>query len=507
MALMAWSTHFVTGIDVIDAQHKGLVELINAAAPQLAAIGEAPARAVRPLLDRLAQYAVRHFHDEEALMQQGGIDAAYLEKHQHAHAAFTQEVTQMMQDTATDNNVSGTDLLRFLTSWLSFHILSEDQRAARQLRAIQAGMSAQEALSCLAAEDPSASAVLNSALIDLFSLVSQRNQSLKAVNEQLRQAKTELALANEQLEARVSERTNELKRANDELGCERQALIESLAQVQQAQAQLVQAEKMAAVGQLAAGVAHEINNPIGFVTSNFSSLSTYTERLFSLIDAYENLEKTLPAEHASRAAVAQARELAELNYLRQDIPDLLRESSEGLARVKRIVADLKDFAHVDESEWQEADINYGLESTLNMVCSVIKQKAEVIKDLGKLPPVLCIPAQLNQAFMNLLINAAQAIETSGVITIRTHVEGNAIRIEISDTGQGIPDAVQKRIFEPFFTTKAVGKGTGLGLAMTWDIIKRHQGRIEVRSAPGAGSTFTVTLPLSSRTAVVEAGAA
>jgi len=227
--------------------------------------------------------------------------------------------------------------------------------------------------------------------------------------------------------------------------------------------------------------------------------------LFALIDAYEDLETALPAEHSARAGIARARELAEIDYLRRDIPDLLRESNEGLLRVKRIVSGLKDFSHIDEAEWQETDINHSLESTLNLVGSLLKHKAEVICDFVPLPPVHCIPAQLNQVFMNLLLNAVQAIETSGVITLRTRVEDDNVRIEISDTGQGIPDAVQKRIFEPFFTTKPVGKGPGLGLSIAWDIVKRHAGRIEVESKPGTGTTFTISLPVTSPETSVTAG--
>lgn len=503
MALMSWSPHFVTGFDLIDAQHKTLVDLINAAAPQLATIGEAPARGVRPLLDRLAQYAVTHFHDEKALMVAGGLDPDYLAQHQRSHAAFAQDVAQMIRDSSDDNNVSGANLLRFLTSWLTFHILAEDHSMVRQLLAIKSGVSPEVALRNKPPDNSSANAVLVEALTDLFSLVSQRNQALKTLNDQLNLAKAELAHANEQLEARVVERTAQLKQANNELGQEHQALIGSITQLQQAQAQLLQSEKMAAVGQLAAGVAHEINNPIGFINSNISSLASYAAGLFSLIDAYEKLESEIPAGLPERRVVENVRKEVELDYLRQDIPDLLRESGEGLARIKRIVADLKDFAHVDESDWQEADINGGLESTLNVVWSELKYKAKVIKELGELPRVRCIPSQINQVLMNLLVNAAQAIETSGTITLRTRVVEGNVQIEISDTGHGIPDTVQKRIFEPFFTTKPVGKGTGLGLSISWDIIKRHNGRIEVQSRPGDGTAFTITLPIGSSAIIAE----
>ncbi|MFZ4538287.1 ATP-binding protein [Propionivibrio sp.] len=498
MALMAWSKIFVTGIDVVDNQHKGLVDLINAVAPQLAVIGEAPARSALPLLQQLAEYALSHFQYEEALMLAAGIDPWHLAHHQRSHTTFALEVTQMIQDSSLDNNVSGANLLRFLTSWLTFHILSEDQSMARQLRAIQAGTSPEAALASETTEDTSANAALVGALIDLFSLVTQRNKGLKKLNEELRLAKAELALSNEQLEARVADRTEKLKLANDELGRERQALLESLAQVQHAQAQLLQAEKMAAVGQLAAGVAHEINNPIGFLISNFGSLITYTERLFSLIDAYQKLEGELPAEHPSRLAVAQAREIAELDYLRQVIPDLLNESREGMARVKRIVNDLREFSHLDEGEWQDIDINHALESTLNVVSSELKDKLEVRKEFGEVSPVRCIPAQINQVFMNLLVNAAQAIPEQGKITLRTRHEGENVCVEITDTGTGIPQDIINRIFDPFFTTKPAGTGTGLGLSITHGIIRKHNGRIEVASEPGKGTTFRIVMPVQQK---------
>jgi len=484
MALMQWSEHFVTGLDLIDTQHKKLVDLINAVAPQLAEVGESPVRNVRPLLDQLAEYAVLHFACEEGLMEKHGIDAGYFSQHQHTHSLFAQEVAQLIQGISTDNNVSGTDLLRFLTSWLSFHILSEDQNMARQLRAIQAGSSPESARGAVSSENTSANTVLVGALTDLFGLISQRNKTLINLNKELNQAKAGLAQANQQLEVRVLERTRQL---------------------QQAQSQLLQSEKMAAVGQLAAGIAHEINNPIGFINSNFSTLSGYTVRLFALLDAYENLEMMLPAEHPAHSAMTKARELAELDFLRQDIPDLLRESGEGLARVKRIVGDLKDFSHVDESEWQKSDINQELESTLNRLSSLFQNRIKVICDFAAVPSIDCIPAQLDQVFMNLLVNATQAIEGSGVITIETRFANQQVQIVFSDTGHGIPDEIKKRIFEPFFTNQPVGKGTGLGLSAVWEIIQRHGGQIEVESTPGTGSTFTIVLPLNSSQASVDAG--
>ncbi len=173
-------------------------------------------------------------------------------------------------------------------------------------------------------------------------------------------------------------------------------------------------------------------------------------------------------------------------------------------KIQKIVKDLKDFSHLDEPEWQLADIHRVLESTLNVVWNEIKYKAEVIRELGELPLVNCIPAQINQVFMNLLVNAAQAIQTQGRITLRTGVAGENAWIEIVDTGQGMTQEVSRRIFEPFYTTKPVGKGTGLGLSITWDIVERHGGKMEVDSEPGSGTTFRLILPIERPSASVPA---
>lgn len=291
----------------------------------------------------------------------------------------------------------------------------------------------------------------------------------------------------------LQEQLEEKQRAEEALKTEKAEQRVLISRLEEAHNQLLQAEKMASIGQLAAGVAHEINNPIGFVNSNLGVLKNYVQTLLNLIGTYEQYESELSAD--SRAALVALKQETDLSYLRDDIENLLTESLGGLQRVKRIVQDLKDFSHISDSEMQWGNLEEGLESTLNVVWNELKYKAEVIRDYGKLPEVECIPSQLNQVFMNLLVNAAQAIAEHGQITLRTWQEGENVRIDISDTGSGIPQDIINRVFDPFFTTKPVGTGTGLGLSITHGIIRKHGGRIDVSSQPGEGTTFSITLPI------------
>ncbi|MDD5330874.1 MAG: bacteriohemerythrin, partial [Sulfuricella sp.] len=258
-----------------------------------------------------------------------------------------------------------------------------------------------------------------------------------------------------------------------------------------AQGQLLQSEKLASIGQLAAGVAHEINNPIGFVNSNLGTMGNYLESLFKLVESFESVAASAREKGVSTQSVEQVKKAIDYEFLKEDLDSLLKESRDGVQRVRRIVQDLKDFSHVDEAEWQWADINRGIESTLNVAWPEIKYKAEVEKDYGVLPEILCLPQQLNQVFMNILVNAAQAIDGQGKITIRTAAADGGVCTTFSDTGKGMPADVVKRIFDPFFTTKPIGKGTGLGLSLAYGIVQKHKGRIEVDSEPGKGTTFRV----------------
>jgi len=293
------------------------------------------------------------------------------------------------------------------------------------------------------------------------------------------------------LEATVAERTRRLTRANDALQAE-------IAERKQLQAQLVQQGNLASIGQLAAGVAHEINNPIGFIFSNFNSLEKYLADLFRLLAAYE-------AQASHSPALRALHEELQVDYLKEDVPSLLCESKDGIQRVRQIVQDLKDFSRVDSSPgFQPAQLHQGINSTLNVVASEVRFHAELVKEYGELPLVECLPSQINQVVMNLVVNAAQAMEGRGQrgrIVVRTGTGGCSGRnaeeawIEVADNGCGIPPHVLPRIFDPFFTTKPVGRGTGLGLALCHGIVQKHRGRIEVQSEPGRGSTFRVTLPV------------
>ncbi len=291
------------------------------------------------------------------------------------------------------------------------------------------------------------------------------------------QDRSDIRFAQEQLQERI----NQLDAMNHQL--------------EEAQNQLLQQDKMASIGQLAAGVAHEINNPIGFVSSNLNTLRQYVDGLLGLSAACD-AALAAPGDAAVAAALTTKREEVEIDFLREDLPLLLDECAEGLGRVKKIVQDLKDFSRVDHSDWQEADLNVGLESTLNVVRHEVKYKAEVIKKLAPLPPVMCLAAQLNQVFMNLIVNAAHAIAEKGTITLLSGVEQDWAWVQVEDTGCGMSAEVQRRIFEPFFTTKDVGKGTGLGMSLSFSIVQKHGGTIQVRSVVGEGTAIRVWLPVA-----------
>ncbi|MBI3392148.1 MAG: PAS domain S-box protein [Nitrospirae bacterium] len=262
--------------------------------------------------------------------------------------------------------------------------------------------------------------------------------------------------------------------------------------------QLLQSEKMAAIGQLTAGIVHEINNPVGFISSNIRTLREYASILIELEWVARRIEEGLVAGGKTGELVddlAAYRKKEDLAFIAEDTGRLLEETEKGIDRIQKILSDLKRFSHPDAGALEEVDLANALESTLNIAWNEIKYKARVEKDFQPVPRVLGYGPQLNQVFLNLLINSAQAIDKDGVIRVGTRAAGDAVTVTISDNGCGMPAHVKARIFEPFFTTKPPGKGTGLGLSITYGIIEKHGGRIEVESEPGRGTAFSITLPI------------
>jgi PAS domain S-box-containing protein len=310
--------------------------------------------------------------------------------------------------------------------------------------------------------------------------ITDRRKSEKA----LRDTNAELERHRLHLESLVEERTSELSQARDDAEAANIALKTTYNR-------LVQQDKMASIGQLAAGVAHEINNPMGFISSNLSTLRRYLNNLTAFIDYQEAASRG----EAPPEAVAAKRNELKIERINKDALDLIDESLEGAERIKKIVRDLRGFSQIDRADYDITDINQCLESAISIIWNTLKFKVNITREFGELPKVKCWPRQLSQVFMNLLMNAFNAIETFGDIVVKTWSDGESVFIAISDTGCGIPASNLKRIFEPFFTTKTVGEGTGLGLSISYDIIKKHNGELTVESRLGKGSKFLVRLPV------------
>jgi hypothetical protein len=348
----------------------------------------------------------------------------------------------------------------------------------------------------------------------------------------LEQKFQEIQSANEQLEQRVQERTQELSTANRELEAEvterkrvAEALQESealsteqakklekaLHELQHTQAQLVQTEKMSSLGQLVAGVAHEINNPVSFIYGNLIHAQGYIQDLLELVQLYQQ-------QYPNPTLAIQAEiEAIELEFMKEDLPNLLNSMQVGAERIKEIVKSLRNFSRADESEMKEVDIHEGIDSTLMILRNRLKAtpehlSIEVIKEYGNLPLVECYPGQLNQVFMNILVNAIDSLEehisrtkwenkswltSLPWIRIRTQVvEGDWVAIHIADNGLGIRKELSSKLFDPFFTTKPVGKGTGLGLSISYQIVvERHGGKLYVISEPEPGAEFIIKIPI------------
>ena len=322
-----------------------------------------------------------------------------------------------------------------------------------------------------------AEAALLKAQTEIEEVVEQRTAQLAEVNHRLR----EDVAQREAAERSLLNRNNELNMLN--------------AKLTEAHEHLIQSEKLASIGQLAAGVAHEINNPIGYIFSNFGTLEKYLLDLFQMLETYARWEEKTSDQNMA-AQLKAARDDVELDFLKEDIPVLMKESREGLVRVREIVQNLKDFSHVDQTlDWQFANLNVGIETTLNVVHNEVKYKADVRRELGDISEVQCMPSQINQVVMNLIVNAAHAMGPErGVITLRSGETADHVWFEVADNGCGIPPDVLPKIFDPFYTTKPIGKGTGLGLSLSYGIVQKHGGTIDVKTELGKGTNFRITLP-------------
>ncbi|MBS0347874.1 MAG: bacteriohemerythrin [Proteobacteria bacterium] len=475
-----WAEYFETGFAEVDGQHHKLVDLINMLVQRAANGAIIQPAELSHVLDGLARYAIHHFATEEALMEQAGIDPRHLRSHRQIHADFVARVEEMRQSDDTERVVSL--LYRFVTSWLTFHILDTDQSMARQLRALAAGASAAEAYTGEAAHhgDPANTALIG-AVRNLLGLVAERNEAL--------------ARSNAGLEERVAERTEELQRAN-------QALRHTLDTLQATRSQLQEADKLAAVGQLAAGVAHEINNPLGFVASNLGTLREYAERLLALVDTADRLCEGDGVADAWQAARAGA----DLDFIREDLPGLVSESMRGLGRVSDIVHSLQEFASQGQEpvECSEVRLDVLLDEVIRGLASKRRAGQQLVRAYAGLPVLAVNPTLLGEAFKAIVDNGLRALGGApGTVALGAREVAGELWVEIEDSGCGMDEAIRARIFEPFFTTRAVGDGRGLGLSSAYRIVRQHGGRIEVDSQPGHGSRFRVVLPLPSREAALQ----
>ncbi|MDR6782965.1 two-component system NtrC family sensor kinase [Pedobacter africanus] len=340
--------------------------------------------------------------------------------------------------------------------------------------------------------------LLSFALADRINFFKNQNelaqkQALMALKENERLVREQ----NIELENKVNERTIELQNTNSSLNV-------ALTNLKDTQSQLVDAEKMAALGQLTAGIAHEINNPINFVTSNIKPLQLDIDDLKEIIHRYEQVDYTSANAAEQLQEIDAFKKQIDLDFINNEIESLLVGITDGAKRTAEIIRSLRNFSRLDEDDLKPIDLNEGLQSTLVLVKNTMPDNLTVVKDLGNLPKVECLPGKINQVFMNLISNAIQAIKSNGKnreeeqLTIRTWYEENIVKISIKDTGTGMTDEVKHKIFEPFFTTKEVGEGTGLGLSIVFSIIEKHKGHIDVLSEVDQGTEFIITLPVNTK---------
>ncbi len=314
--------------------------------------------------------------------------------------------------------------------------------------------------------------------------IGELARAFNQMMQDVRSSRKELEQWAETLENRVSDRTREIAAKN-------QRLTELIAQMTRMQEQLVHSEKMASLGQLVAGIAHEINNPVNFISANITPLKQYISDLKRLIAKYDQLSAL---NAAYQAEIATVKAEIDLDFVQQDLDDLIRDVEAGAIRIKHIVQDLRNFSRLDEAECKTIDLHESLDTTLNLLGHIYENRISIHKQYGDVPLIECYAGQLNQVFMNILANAGQAIERKGNVWLTTAFAAGNVQIIIRDDGGGIPDDILPKIFDPFFTTKDVGAGTGLGLSISYGIIEKHHGQITVKSRVGEGTEFTITIP-------------
>lgn len=302
--------------------------------------------------------------------------------------------------------------------------------------------------------------------------------------------------AREKAESLLELRSRELYEANETLKATNEELTEQ-------KNQLVQQEKLASIGLLAAGVAHEINNPVGFVKSNLQTLEHYTESYTAVLNAYRALTLAIKNEKPDEidALLSSLEDLltaTDLDHIAKDGVDCIKESLSGVERIEEIIVNLSDFARAEGDDRVQCDINELLENTIKLVWNEIKYKCEIERDFGDLPMLWGRPGQLRQVFVNIIVNAAQAIETKGVLQLRTRADEDNVLVDIIDDGPGMDEETLNKLFDPFYTTKDVGSGTGLGLYVSHGIVTNHLGTLSAKNNDADGACFTVTLPIEVR---------
>lgn len=449
MDALTWGDRFLTGLERIDEEHRRLFELVSAFGELISREAGVSRAQIETMLDEVATYARNHFVDEEAVMKDAGVDERFATAHQRQHARFLLDVGAMRGPDFLSAPGAARALMRFLLNWLASHILGSDMQLARQIARLEKGQSAAEAWQAEAHEDQAPGLLLMDALDELLGVVTQRN--------------------------------DELARALSELRLTQAAVVEQ--------------EKLATVGVLASGVAHELNNPLAFVTANIASLEGHLAAVSSVLDTIDRLEPSL--DDAVRLELERAKEAADLAFVRSDLTQLVDETKVGLQRLQGIVKSLREFAGVHSTTMIQVDLRACVEATVRLIPSRLREGVRFVTQHEPAPPVMCRVAQVNHAVLNLLLNACQAVRDAGrpgLVTVRTGPENHGVFVEVKDEGVGMSEEVCARVFEPFFTTRAAGHGAGLGLPNAHACAVSHGGSLTARSEVGAGSTFRLWLP-------------